>query len=341
VNFLDKKLGKNQYPFIVAEISCNHEGNLQQARDLIYAAKEVGADAVKIQTYFGSCMTGDYISQNTDFVIKDGQWKGQNLQELYIKTGLGREEWVPALFQYADDIEIPFFSSVFSERGLKLLEAENCPAYKIASFEIVDLELIKAVAKTGKPIVISTGMASYNEIASVYANINLDNLILMHCVSAYPTKIQECNLWKVSQYKKMYTPMVGFSDHTRGVMAGPLAVAAGAVMLEKHLALPNTNPEDASFSLHPDEFKTYVQRCRIAAEAMMETECLDEQASRQFRRSLYVVKDIKKGEQFTNENIRCIRPSYGLSPHRYLEVLREKAVKDIKAGTALTEEMLL
>ncbi len=345
MNFLGKDIGKDKYPFIVAEISCNHEGQKEQAKTLIQAAKDAGADAVKIQIYDPDDMTfgiklgmffNKYVSE--DFTIQDGPWKGLDLYKLYDKTqtSIGMAKYIQ---EEAYKINIPMFASVFSTRVLPLIEL---PAYKIASFEITDAHLIKEVAKTGKPVVISTGLATIIDVEYACNLVNINRLVLLHCVSAYPTKLENANLWKIKEYKGLFTPYVGFSDHTRGIIAGPLACAMGAVMLEKHIALPYTDSEDKAFSLTPQEFERYVIHCRVAATATFKTDVVEESYSRQFRRSIYVIKDTKKGEQFTWDNIKSLRPSYGLSARR-LEDLASGAYRascDIKAGTALKEEHL-
>lgn len=345
MEFLGKTLGKNHYPFIVAEISCNHEGSLTHAKELIAAAKEAGADAVKFQLYDADDMT--YIFENVDFkdtsiqdfIIKAGPWKGRALNELYTKTGTPYE-WVQVLFEYAKSVNIPLFASVFSSRGIKVLEENNCPAYKIASFELVDIPLIREVAKTKKPIVLSTGMAIEKEIWDVADHIESKDIILLHCVSAYPTRLEETNLWRIKHLSEITGELIGFSDHTEGHLAAQIACGMGAVMIEKHLYLGGATSEDAGFSLTPQAFKFFVKACRRAAETSFESTSIEESYSRQFRRSLYAVKDISKGEQFTTENVRSIRPSYGLPPSRYFSVLSKIASTNIKAGTALKEEHL-
>lgn len=338
--FMGQELEKNKYPYIVAEISCNHQGDTNQAKELVRAAKAAGANAVKFQIYTPDDMTLE--NYGGDFVIKDGQWEGRSLYSLYGKTKTD--------FNLADDIVwecqqigIDWLPSIFGLKGLLWGEAYKCPAYKIASFELVDLPLIRKVAKTAKSVVLSTGMASLEEIDEAMACCNPNNTILLHCVSAYPTKLEQANLWRIQWLSDLYpVSAVGFSDHTRGITAGPLACAMGARMIEKHIALPGTSPEDAAFSLHPDEFRTYVQNCRKAAEATFKVEVEAETHSRQFRRSLYAVKDIQEGEIFTQTNIRSIRPSYGLPPKMYPRLIAGmRATKDIKAGTALTKEMII
>ncbi len=312
--FLGKELGKDKYPFIVAEISCNHSGSLKQAKKLVQAAKDVGADAVKIQVYTPEDMTMDMGS--VDFRIEEGPWNGYTLYELYKKT---QTDLVTAEFMIsvAEEIGIPLFASIFSYGTAHLLTP--LPAYKIASFEITDTELIRKIAKLC---------------------VNPENTILLHCVSAYPTKLENCNLHKIERYKTLYDCEVGFSDHTRGVFAGPLAVAMGAVMLEKHLTLPGADTEDKAFSLTPDEFERYVTKCRAARSAVRFSDVKDEEHSKQFRRSLYVVKDVKKGDLLTRDNIRAIRPSYGY-PAQMLNIITSGGMHytvDLKAGTALKPE---
>lgn len=335
--FLGKKLGKNEYPFIVAEISCNHEGNIDQAKALIEAAKIAGADAVKIQVYNPIDMTIDINKE--DFKINKGPWEGNTLYELYTKTKTDYD-MASYLLDNAKKIGIDCFASVFGRQSLSWLEANECPAYKIASFELTHTFLIRKVAKTGKPVVLSTGTANLSEIDVAMQCVNPENCVLLHCVSAYPTKLEQANLWRIPYLANLFPCPIGYSDHTRGIIAGPLACAMGARMIEKHLALPQTNPEDAAFSLHPDEFKTYVRDCRKAAEAAFQVEVPEEKNSRQFRRSLYVVKDVKAGDAFTMDNLRAIRPGYGMPASLFTKMLYTRARQDIKAGTALKEEMV-
>jgi len=331
-----QRLSKDKHPFIVAEISCSHEGSLEQAKELIKAAKEATADAVKIQVYDAYDMTLP-LSTN-DFWIKSGNWQDRNLFDLYLQTQTPYE-WVPELFAHAKEIGIPIFASVFSLKGLALLEELGCEAYKIASFELIDLPLIRKVAKTNKTVILSTGMANLNEIDQAVQCVNPDNSIIMHCVSSYPTKFQEANLWNIDQLQRFYKQPIGFSDHGQNMLAAQLAVAKGAVIIERHLGLGGG--EDKEFSLTPMNFKIYVIACKQVAEACWKTEVPGEQASKQFRRSLYVVKDIEKGENFTPSNVRSIRPSYGLPPSMYNTVIISRAACYLKAGTALKKEHLV
>lgn len=339
----------------MAEISCNHSGSIENAINLISAAKEATADAVKIQVYTPDDMTinkreyskgyepkihtGGY-ELTTEFFINDGPWKGRHLYDLYNETQTPYE-FVKPLFEYAKLINMPIFASVFSKKAINLLEGLNCQAYKIASFEANDLELIKYAARTNKSIVLSTGMLNNDEIYEASRELNPLNSVIMHCISEYPAKVQECNLYKIRLFNE-HGWLAGFSDHTLGIEAAPLACALGARMIERHLSCTGSNSgQDAHFSASPATFKDMAEACRRAALAVQKCDVPGEQSSRQFRRSLYVVKDIKEGEKFTSENIKSIRPSYGLHPNRYQEVIHEKyASQDIKAGTALKEEHL-
>ena len=336
VNFLGKEIGKNKYPFIVAEISCNHQGNLLQAKELIHGAKEAGADAVKIQVY-----TADEMTLNVpleEFYIKKGLWRGRELYSLYASTQTDYN-LADDIINYCREINIPWFASVFGKDGLSFLESKGCPAYKIASFELPDIGLIKEVAKTKKPIVLSTGMASYDEIGRAWS-ITTGDCILLHCVSAYPTPLEEINLWRISKLQEQWGEPVGFSDHTTGHLAAQIACGMGACMIEKHLYTGAPGAEDAEFSLTPTAFKFFVQACRRAAEASFEATSLDEENNKQFRRSLYVVKDVPKGKSFDTNDIRSIRPSYGLPPSELDMVLTKKAKYNLLKGEALKMEHL-
>jgi len=321
------------FPFIVAELGCSHSGGLENAKELIHEAKRAGADAVKIQVYTPDDMTLNLDTK--DFIVKDGLWKGKKLYDLYEKAQTPYK-WVGPLFDYAKSINIPIFSSVFSEKGLKHLEKHNCLAYKIASFEITDLYLIEKVAKTRKPIIVSTGMASAKDIKAVlditYAS-SAHYPILLHCISAYPAKQSELSLSRIPYLKKYFGVDVGFSDHTDSINTGAYAVVAGACMIEKHIRLINSQSEDDKFSLDPLRFEEYVGNCRNAYESYLQVQPKGEESSRQFRRSLYVIKDIKEGEKITNKNVAAIRPGYGTSPGFLRGVLGKKAKNDIKKGT--------
>lgn len=340
MEFLGKEIGSGKLPFIVAEISCNHEGDLSQAKKLIEIAKDNGADAAKIQVYTPDDMTINVEGVKAivnGFEIVQGPWAGQSLYELYTKTQT-TYEMARELILYAESIQFPIFASVFSPYAGNYVKV---PAYKIASFELPDTFMIRRLAKEGKPMVLSTGMANIQEIDDAVACCDPKNLILLHCVSAYPTKIETCNLHRIKTLGDLFSVPVGFSDHTRGVTAGPLAAALGAVMLEKHLALEGTHSEDEKFSLHYQEFRYYAAMCREAAKATFKSPIPDENSSRQFRRSLYVIKDMEEGDAFTAGNIKAIRPSYGMEASQFTRIISgHKASMRLKAGTPLRKEHL-
>lgn len=330
-----RKIGPGEPPYVCAEISGNHCGDLDNAFSLIQAAKIAGADAVKIQAYMPDTITLD--CDKSDFVIKDGLWKGRKLYELYQKahTPFG---WIPDLFKYARDVDITLFASVFDETALKLLEAENCPAYKIASMEITDLPLIRAVAKTGKPIIISTGMASNEDIYEASTYTTPGNRAFLYCISGYPTPMEESNLHRLRETSGANTAVFGISDHTQGIEIPMLATAMGTGIIEKHLMLDTGEEEDAAFSLQLFEFGDMVKAIHRTWKACHPSEPKSEESSRQLRRSLYVVEDIKSGEQFTRENVRSIRPAYGLPPKMLDDVLGKFATCNIERGTAISHE---
>lgn len=324
-------------PYLVAEIGGNHGGSIWVAKQLITEAYNAGADAVKLQCFEPGRLTLD--CDKPDFILKDGPWKGRKLYDLYKATETPRA-WFPALFQHGKEIGITVFSSVFSEADVDFLETLDCPVYKIASMEITDINLIAHAAKTGKPLIISTGMASKDEIlAAISIARNSTNLTLLYCVSGYPTPIEESNIWWAKNYwEHHFMEYFGLSDHTIGCDVAIAATALGAVMIEKHLAMPDVETEDSGFSMMPQEFHDMSLRVKAIWKAMHPSERKSEGPSRQLRRSLYVVKDIKSGEAFTTENVRSIRPSYGLPPKELERVLKSVAACDIEQGTALREE---
>lgn len=329
MNFLGKKLTPYKDVFIVAELSCNHEGSLNQALQLIEAAKDSGADAVKIQAYTPDEMTLN--CDEDDFNAK--VWNDLCLWELYSKTQTPLE-WLPELFAKAEQLNIPMFSSVFGEKSLAALEAVDCPVYKIASFEVNDTNLLSKVVITGKPIVLSLGVATENEIIRAVEICGYDS-ILMHCVSEYPTKFVNLNF---SRIRDLDYPIHGFSDHTLTSIASQIAISMGVTIIEKHICLTGTC-EDASFSLRPYEFKTFVNDCRRTAEMFNNFPAKNTFIGMTYKRSLYVVKDIKQGEELTVENIKSIRPGFGLDPDLLPDVLGRTAKRDLEAGTALKGDM--
>ncbi len=332
------KIDTNKQVFIIAELSANHSGNLQIAKDTIYAAKEAGADAIKLQTYTPDWMTID--CKKDDFIIKGGTlWDGENYYELY-KWAMTPLEWHKELFEYARSLEMEVFSSPFSKEAVDFLEVFNPSAYKIASFEITDYELVDYAASKGKPIIISTGIATIQDIQDVVEICKKRNvdIALLKCTSAYPAPIDEINLKTIPNLKETFGVEVGFSDHTLGITAPIAAVTLGARIVEKHFILDNSlDSPDKEFSLTPKEFKEMVKTIRDTEKMLGEVNYKPKKG-RQFSRSLYVVKDIKKGEKFTRENVRSIRPGYGLHPKYLPEILGKKACYDLERGTALKWE---
>ncbi|MEJ2169694.1 MAG: pseudaminic acid synthase [Desulfobacterales bacterium] len=331
--------------YIIAELSANHDQDFNRAVKLIKVAKEIGADAVKLQTY-----SADTITINCDneyFRINQGTlWGGRTLYDLYSEAHTPWD-WQPKLNAVAEQVGIDLFSSPFDETAVDFLEKMHVPAYKIASFEIVDLPLIQRIAQTGKPIIMSTGMATLAEIEEAIAVIRKtgnNQIALLKCTSAYPASPEEMNLNTISHLSKAFTVPVGISDHTLGIEVPLAAVALGACIVEKHFTLSRSHPgPDSRFSLEPHEFKKLIEGIRIVEQALggISYGITEKQkASRLFRRSLFVVEDIKEGHMFTRKNIRSIRPGNGLHT-RYLDVvLGKKARINIDRGTPLSWDLI-
>ncbi len=329
----DRKIGANFTPYIVAEISGNHGGILDYAIQLITMAKEAGADAVKTQCYEPDTITIDV--RKPDFIIQDGLWRGKTLYELY-NNAYTPFEWHKDLYAAAASIDMPIFSSVFDFTSVDFLEKLNCPAYKIASFEITDLPLIRHAAMTRKPVIISTGLASQGEIVEAYNVANEHtNVALLHCTSEYPATADNANLMRMVDIKAMLPEAeVGISDHTASTQVVPVgATILGATIIEKHIKLTNgPKCEDDEFSLTPAEFAMMSHCTKLAWRSKRPAKTARVNPSTQFRRSLYVVKDIKKGEIITPEHVRSIRPGYGLAPKYLDDVLGQKAKQDMRRG---------
>jgi pseudaminic acid synthase len=340
----DKKIGSDYPIFIIAEMSANHLQKFDNAVRLIKAAKDAGADAIKLQTYTPDTITID--CNNEYFQIKQGTlWDGQSLYELY-KKAYTPWEWQPKLKEIAEDEGLICFSSVFDKTSVDFLEGINVPAYKIASFEITDIPLIEYMASKGKPIIMSTGIATLSDIEeAVNACKRMGNkqIALLKCVSAYPTPLEDVNLRTIPNLADTFKTVVGLSDHTSGISVPIASVALGACIIEKHLTLDRKlGGPDAAFSLEPDEFKAMVKSVKEVEKALGEvsydlTEKMKK--SRELSRSLFVVKDIKAGEVFTGKNIRSIRPGYGLHPKYLKKILAKRATQDIKKGTPLSWEL--
>ncbi len=323
--------------YIIAELSANHNGSLQTALETIKAAKECGASAIKLQTYRADTMTLN--SKNDDFMISGGTlWDGKNLYELY-EEAYTPWEWHKELFDYARSINIDIFSTPFDKSAVDFLEQFNPSAYKIASFEITDYELVRYVASKQKPIIISIGIATIEEILDVVNICKIEgneNIVLLKCTSQYPAPFEEANLKTISNMKETFGVEVGFSDHTLGVTAPIVAVTLGAKVIEKHFILDKSiGGADCEFSLDKKEFKLLVDVIRDTEKLLGVVDySLDEkkQKQRRFSRSLYISKDIKKGEIFTLENIKSVRPGYGLHPKYLNEILGKTSLKDYKFG---------
>ena len=327
--------------FIIAELSANHNGSLATAIDTIRAAKRAGADAIKLQTYTADTLTID--SKKKDFIINNGSiWDGKNLYELY-KEAFTPWEWHARLFEVAKEEGLVCFSSPFDKTAVDFLEDLAVPFYKIASFEITDIPLIEYIATKGKPIILSTGIATLDDIELALKTIRSvgDNQIaLLKCTSSYPAPLEEANLIMIQDFKDRFNVTTGLSDHTLGSKAAVVATCLGAKIIEKHFILDHSiGGHDASFSMDEKEFSQMVQEIREAEKAIgkITYEVTEKQtAGRSFARSLYVVQEIKKGEKFTEKNIRSIRPGFGLHPKYYKNMIGEKAQKSFKKGDRLT-----
>jgi len=331
-------------PFFVAEISANHNGSLSHAKKLIRIAKRYGVDAVKIQTYKPDTLT--IKSNRPDFKIRGGLWNGKRLWDLYEKAQTPFE-WHKELFNYAKKLKITCFSTPFDETALDLLESLNCPFYKVASFEMNHIPLIKKIARTKKPIIISTGMANLKEIDLAYKTAEKNGtkeIILLYCVSNYPSKISDFNFNNIRILKERYNCKVGFSDHSTDNKVVAAAIAAGAEVIEKHIALDGQKKGfDLAFSLKGREIKDYTQVIKDTSLMMGKNFFFrnkSENRSLQFRRSIYAVSDIKKGEKFTKNNIRVIRPGFGVQPVYFEKLMNKKSPYNINSETPIKKLLL-
>ncbi len=336
----DRKIGSEAPCYIVAELSANHNQSFDQAVRILRAAKDAGADAVKLQTY-----TADTITLRSDkeyFRIAGGTlWDGRILHDLY-KEAFTPWEWQPKLKAIADELGMHLFSSAFDDSAVDFLERMNVPAHKVASFELVDIGLIEKMARTGKPLIMSTGMASEDEISEALEaarRAGATQIALLKCTSAYPAPPEEANLLTIPELARRFGCPVGLSDHTMGIAVPVVAVALGACIIEKHLCLRRADGgPDGAFSLEPEEFKAMVEAVRTAEKALGAVQFASgprEANSRKFRRSLFVVEDVKKGELFTKQNVRSIRPADGLHPRHFNEVLGKRAACNVERGTPL------
>lgn len=340
-----RTIGPGQPCYVVAEMSANHGQDLDRACAIIRAAKRAAADAVKVQTYTPDTLTLDCDSEY--FRLDDHPlWAGRTLHELY-RTAYMPWSWYPRLKETAAEVGLTLFSSPFDETAVDFLEAQGAPAYKIASFELVDVPLLTRVAATGKPVILSTGMATRDEIALALATLRAGgagDIALLKCVSAYPADAADMNLRTIPDMARTFGAVVGLSDHTTTSTAAVAAVALGATLVEKHLAIPGgAASPDAAFSLLPEGFARMVEEIRTAEKALggVFYGCAaGEKVSVRFRRSLFAVCDIAAGETITPQNVRVIRPGYGLAPKHYATVLGRKACRAIPRGTPLAWLML-
>lgn len=337
-------IGDGHPAYIIAEMSANHAGDYNRAIEIIHAAKEAGADCIKIQTYTADTITLD--CHNKYFTLDSGTWEGANLHDLY-NEAYTPWEWQKALKEEADKIGIDFFSTPFDKTAVDFLESIGMEFYKIASFEVVDIPLIKEVARTGKPIIMSVGMASLDEIQEAIdaaRSVGNDKMTILKCCSVYPAIPDNMNLRTLQDMKERFGVPVGLSDHSMGHVAALTAVALGASVIEKHFCLGRDieNP-DSSFSMEPSEFAAMVKDIRDAERAMgkVSYELSEAEAnSRNTRKSIFVSRDIKAGEILTPDNIRVVRPAYGMAPKYYEEVLGKVAAVDIEFGTPLSFELI-
>ena len=340
-----RSIGPGHPTYIIAELSANHRQDFQQAVRLVEAAKEAGADAVKLQTYTPDTIT--IRCDSPEFVHgNESLWAGRSLYNLYAEAYMPWE-WQPKLKRVADDLGMELFSTAFDLTAVEFLEQIDIPIHKIASFELVDLALIRKVAQTSKPVIMSTGMASLAEIdeaVRAFREASGIQLALLKCTSAYPAPPEEMNLRTIPHLVQAFRVPVGLSDHTLGIAVPVAAVALGACIIEKHFTLSRSElGPDSAFSLEPHEFEAMVGAVRTAEKALggVNYDLTEkEKASRVFRRSLFVVQDMKAGDLFTDQNVRSIRPGHGLPPKGFSDVAGRQAVRDIQRGTPLTWKLI-
>ena len=344
VTIAGRPIGPGHEPYVICEISGNHNGDLNRALKRIEAAAATGADAIKMQSYTADTITIDH--DGPGFTIKGGLWDGRKLHSLY-KEAQTPFEWHGPLFERAKELGVTLFSSPFDESAVDLLEEMGAPAYKIASFEAVDLPLIAYVASKGKPMIISTGMACVDEIGEAVKTARENGckeLVLLHCVSSYPAPDGQSNVRTVPDLAERFSVVAGLSDHTFGSAVAVAAVSLGGCVVEKHFTLARADGgPDSAFSLEPEEFKTLVTDCKRAWKALGKpTYDLQgcEGGSVEMRRSVYVVEDIAEGAQFTKTNVRSIRPGHGLAPRHLPDLLGKTAARDLKRGEPTDWDMV-
>ena len=334
-----RKIGVDYPPYIIAEMSANHNGSIDNAYKIIDMAKKSGADAIKLQTYTPDTITMNI--KNNDFIINEGLWSGKSLYELYEEAFMPWE-WHKPLFDYANKLNITIFSSPFDITAIDLLEDLNVPAYKIASFEAVDLPLIKLAAETGKPLIISTGMANDEEISEAIETAKAagcTDLAILHCVSGYPAPVKDYNLKTILDMRDRFGLVTGLSDHSINNAVAITSIGLGVSIIEKHVTLErNANGPDDLFSLEFNELKDLCNSSRLAWQSLGKVDYKvksSEQGNIKFRRSLYFVNNITKGEVITDQHIKSIRPGYGMPPKEYNNVIGRKILKNVARGSAL------
>lgn len=334
-NFINKK------PFLIAEISGNHRGSINNAKKLIRKAKEGGFDAVKLQTYTPEMMT----LKETGYKIKTGLWKSQNLWKLYKKAQTPLN-WHKSLFLYASDLGIKIFSTPFSTEAVDFLEKLNCKIYKISSFEMNDFNLVKRIAETNKPIIISTGLSTLDEIKTtlkIAKKFGAKNITLLYCVSNYPSKNLDFNLNYLEIYKNKFNCQIGLSDHSIGYLIPCMAISKGAEVIEKHICLDDVKSVDNKFSLKASDIKDFVTKLNDTFKIFSNknfNRSYYEKKNKIFRRSIYTIKDISKGDIFTNENIKTYRPDLGLSAKYFLEIIGKKSPYSQKKNKPLSKKII-
>ncbi|WP_342238675.1 pseudaminic acid synthase [Inquilinus sp. OTU3971] len=344
ISIAGRRIGPDHPPYVICELSGNHNGELARALRMMEAAKATGADAVKLQTYTADTITLDH--DGDQFRIKGGLWDGRRLYDLYQEASTPWE-WHEALFAKGRELGITVFSTPFDKTAVDLLEGLGAPAYKVASFEVVDLPLVEYIAGKKKPMIISTGLANLGEIQDVITTARkggADGLVVLHCISAYPAPMEDANLRTIPNLAETFGVISGLSDHTMGTAASVTAVALGGSVIEKHFTLARADGgPDSAFSLEPAEFTRLVEDCKSAWAALgaIRYDLKGSEAGNiVYRRSLYVTRDVKAGETLTEANIRSIRPGYGLAPKHLPEVLGRRASRDLARGEPLAWPMV-
>jgi N-acetylneuraminate synthase len=339
ISIAGRRIGPDYEPYVICELSGNHNGSLDRALELLEAAAATGADAIKIQSYTPDTITIDH--DGPGFRVEGGLWDGRTLYDLYGEAQTPFE-WHGPLFRRARELGVTLFSSPFDETAVDLLDELGAPAFKIASFEAVDLPLVAYAASKGKPMIISTGMANLDEIGEAVKTARengCEEIVLLHCVSSYPAPDEQSNVRTVPDLSERFDVVSGLSDHTFGSAVAVASIALGGCVVEKHFTLRRADGgPDSAFSLEPEEFRTLVDDCKRAWRSLgAATYDLQgcEKASVEFRRSLYIVKDVAEGETLTRQNVRSIRPGYGLAPKHLPDLLGRQAVRDLKRGEPL------